>query len=234
MKKPGPAVLSLGALLIEDFDETGVTVLDEPEDEGATVGTTGTAPHPPVDLEAVRAEAFAAGVRSRDDADAQRRTEAVAELAATLTARLEEAFASFRSDAEQSAEAVVKAMLASLHAAMPALCARFGGGEAAAVARVVLPNLAGEPQVTLRHHPAIAADLAETVAGLDPELRERVQLCPSESIPVGDVRIAWSGGTAVRDTRAVLHSLAEALAVLGLIDQPEQLDDALHLRREDA
>ena len=59
-----------------------------------------------------------------------------------------------RTIAEQSAEAIARLLLDCFATAFPALSARHGAGELAAVLREILPALHREPKITVRINPA--------------------------------------------------------------------------------
>ena len=106
--------------------------------------------------------------------------------------------------------------MASLGALFPALCARHGGGEVAALARAVLPALDSEPRITIRVSPHVTTELAAELDRLDPELRARIVLVPTDAVPPGDVRIAWQDGIARRDGAALWAQVADTLSQYGL------------------
>ena len=213
-------MLTHAALFVEDFDvTTGVTLLDD--EPGAGPGTETTVadpPPPPVDLEAVRSEAFEAGVRFAARGVETRLAEAAERMTAALVGALCEAGSAARAVAEEAAAAIARTALAAIAAALPAACSKHGGREIAALARAVLPGLTTAPRVTLRVSACGATEMERIVKQLDPDLHGRVEIVPSDSVPAGDVRIVWQDGHAVRDTGAVLRAVDEALAMLGFID----------------
>jgi hypothetical protein len=60
--------------------------------------------------------------------------------------------------------------------------------------------------------------LEQELASLDPDLRNRILLMPTDAVPPADARIVWEDGAAVRDTAALWRSVVQALAPLGLIE----------------
>jgi flagellar assembly protein FliH len=204
-------------LFAEDFDaEPDIAVLDEPS--GAAV------PPPAIteaELAAARDEAYAEGHRSGLAQAAADRAEITRQMVSVIADRMAEADAEAARVAERSAEAVAQLLLGTLGTMLPALCARHGAAEVAAVARAVLPSLVREPRVTVRVSPHVAAAVETELARLDPEFRARVELVETAAVPPGDARISWHEGVAVRDSAALWRAVAEALAPLDLLPTPQ-------------
>ena len=200
-----PSSQRSGSLFAEDFD------LPEQATDPAPPPTFG-----PAELAAARAEAWAEG-------HAAGLAKAAAEHAAALgrAARsTAEQIAAVRTEtlchAEVHAEAVARLWLDTLANLFPALCARHGEAEALALAKLVLPGLAGEPSVTLRADPALARHLAEQIAALDPGEPGRIRIVPNETAQPGDIRVSWSSGLASRDAMELWEQVAAVLADAGL------------------
>lgn len=198
-----------------DFDEladdgAGVIVLDEPEAAAASlVPTQGL-------LDAARDAGFAEGLRLGRAEAAAAREAALHAMTSQLVEQMEAAVAGLRGALDESGTRIVQLVLARVGAAFPALCAHHGGAEVARFTRTILALLAAEPRVVVRVHPDMADDVTGIVAALDPERRESVVVEPREDIPVGDARIGWCRGIAVRDTATLWAEAQEALAALGL------------------
>lgn len=211
--RPAPR---LGVLFAEDFDApAGVTVLDEVADER---------PPPPgfteADVAAARADAYAEGHQRGLVQAAADRAEVTRQLLAIIAERLREANGEATRAAETAAESVARLLLGVFAALLPALFARHGAGEVAALAKAVLPALRNEVEVTLEVAPPLLREVAHALDGLDPALRERTTLRASEAMAPGDVRILWRDGALVRDGAALWREVAEALAPFGLAAEP--------------
>ncbi|OJY70943.1 MAG: hypothetical protein BGP12_07470 [Rhodospirillales bacterium 70-18] len=199
-------------LFAEDFDApAGVTLLDAQDDPEVIASR-----FPAEAVEAAREDGYAEGFRSGLSQATQDRAEIARQLLAAIAERLAAAEAQARQAAEASAEAVAGLLMASLGALFPALCARHGGGEVAALARAVLPALDSEPRITIRVSPHVTTELAAELDRLDPELRARIVLVPTDAVPPGDVRIAWQDGIARRDGAALWAQVADTLSQYGL------------------
>ena len=200
-------------LFAEDFDAApGVTVLDDEADAAAEEPT-----FTEETLAAARADAYAEGHRNGLAKAAADRAEVTLQMLGVIAERLAGGRAEAARVAEESAEALARLLLGTLAGMMPALCARHGAGEVAALARAVLPALAREPRVTIRVSPHVAEAVERELQHLDPDLRERVALLPPAAVPPGDARIAWSDGATGRDAAALWRAVAEALAPLDLL-----------------
>jgi flagellar biosynthesis/type III secretory pathway protein FliH len=81
----------------------------------------------------------------------------------------------------------------------------------------VLPALAQEPTITIRAHSDTTAAISREIGKLDPELRTRVETVTSEAMPLGDVRITWRNGSAVRSVDALWQQVVDVLAPAGLL-----------------
>lgn len=200
------------ALFAEDFDlQVGVTVLDPPaEPEVIAPGITSEA------VETAREQAYAEGYSRGLSQAAQDRAEIAGQLLAGIAQSLADAEAAARDAAEVSATAVAELLINSLAALFPTLCARHGAGEVAALARTVLPALDREPRISLRVSPHVLPELEGELARLDPELRARITVIPTDAIAPGDIRIAWQDGAAGRDGATLWAQIAATLAEYGL------------------
>jgi flagellar biosynthesis/type III secretory pathway protein FliH len=139
---------------------------------------------------------------------------ALTEIAVQITAARDEAAAI----AEQSAEAIARLLLDCFAAAFPALSARHGAGELAAVLREILPALHREPKITVRINPLLVPAMTEELRSLDTDLAARVRLIPAEGMAMGDVRVIWENGAATRDATSLWHQIESVLAPAGLLN----------------
>ncbi|MSP01487.1 MAG: hypothetical protein EXR07_10630 [Acetobacteraceae bacterium] len=197
-----------GALLFgEDFDRP--TTRAEPEALEPVFSAT--------DLETAR---NVAGQESRDAAMVEFGTSNKAIACRALTAIAEQvaaARAEVASISEQSAEAVTRLLLDCFATAFPALSARHGAEEAAALLRGILPALHREPKITVRISPHIAAEMTAEIQSMDPDLAARVRLIPTDALTADEVRVAWENGTAMRDPQALWRQIEDILAPAGLL-----------------
>jgi len=181
------------------------------------------------ELEAARAEAWQAGSDAAS-ADAAVADHAVIRQAiATIAEQLAAAHNELLDLAEQSAATIARLLLGSLGVVLPELATRYGEAELHAIIRIVLPGLFKEPAVTLRINPQHCTTVAREIERLDPDLAARLQIVPTESIPAGDVRIAWRNGGATRDAAALWDQVAATLALGGLpplLAEPKEIEHA--------
>jgi flagellar biosynthesis/type III secretory pathway protein FliH len=196
-----------GALFAEDFD------LPETTPEPEVVDPMFSACELAAAREAARRDGYADGLQKAAENDTAATRRAMAAIAEQLAA--ERDVAVIRAD--QSAEAIARLLLDSLAAAFPAICAQYGDAEVRAIVRVVLPGLRQEQAITVRAHPCTAAAVAQEIARLDPDLAAHVQTVACETMPPGDVRIAWRSGSAKRDAAELWREVASVLMPAGLM-----------------
>jgi flagellar biosynthesis/type III secretory pathway protein FliH len=162
----------------------------------------------------------AALLKGRDaalaEADASDRAAARRALT-VISGQIEAARADVSAIAEQSAEAMARLLLDCFATAFPALSARHGHAEIAAVLHRILPALHQEPRITIRLNPHIVEAMTEEIGSLDPDLRAHVRLVPTDAVTRDDVRIDWHNGSATRDTNALWSQIETILAPAGLL-----------------
>ncbi len=222
--------MSLDSLLHERRRVIGVLYAEDfgAEPEAEDIPPEQDVPEPEViepfftlaELEAAREEGRVAGQAEAERGVAASRLHVLKRIAASLA----EADAEAAAMAEAAASGMARAMLSALATCLPALCEQHGTAEVQALVRIVLPNLAEQPRVTVRVHPQMAPAIAAELAVQDSEFGERVALLPSDTIAPGDARITWENGAALRDAGRAYAAVNESLAALGLFE--EDLIDA--------
>ena len=135
----------------------------------------------------------------------------------TIAAEIAAARETFALTAEQAAEGIARLLLDCFAAAFPALSARHGSDEIAAVLREILPALRHEPKVVVRVSPHIAAAMTAEIERMDPDLIAHVRVVATDAIGPEDARIAWEHGSAIRDTAALWSNIESILAPAGLL-----------------
>jgi flagellar biosynthesis/type III secretory pathway protein FliH len=146
---------------------------------------------------------------------------ALAEIAAQIAAARAEA----ASIAEQSAEAIARLLLDCFATAFPALSARHGAGELAAMLREILPALHREPKITVRINPHLIAPMTEEIHALDAELATHVRLIPTDAMAPGDARVTWENGAATRSSVALWEQIEGILAPAGLLNAKQTVKE---------
>jgi len=203
--RPGRA-----ALFAEDFDlPHHVVAQPTPEVISPTYSSA--------ELAEARAEAWAGG-RAAGIAEGDTSIAATTRsLLAAIATALRDAGPAATAVAEHSVEAIARLLMDSLAKLFPALCARHGEAEVAALIHTILPALAQEPMITVRLNPVHTPALMRELDRLDPDLVEHVRLVPVEAIAAGDVRVSWRNGAAVRDTEGLWQQVRAILEPAGLI-----------------
>ncbi len=206
-------------LFIEDFDApaTPPPVVEEPPAE----------PDPAIAAawQEGREAGFAEGL-------AQARVEREAELARLLgcvAAALADSRAEVTRVTEESTEACGRMMLAMFRLMLPALCARHGAAEIAALLGDVLPRLHDVPEVVLAVNPRMRPALEDAMSGFPPEQRAQVRMVDDPALALDDARASWTnGGNFSRYGARARAELAEAMRAAG-IDMPELDEPAADL-----
>jgi flagellar biosynthesis/type III secretory pathway protein FliH len=139
---------------------------------------------------------------------------ALAEIARQITATREEAAAI----TEQSAEAIARLLLDCFAAALPALSVRHGAREVSAVLRRILPALHREPKITVRINADLVSVMTEELQSLDADLAARIRLIATDTMAVGDVRVTWEHGAAIRSVASLWSQIEGVLAPAGLLN----------------
>ncbi|HEY1935936.1 MAG TPA: hypothetical protein VGG99_28350 [Acetobacteraceae bacterium] len=208
------------AMLDLDLPATGEHVFGEdfdaapPPPEPEVIEPTFSA----AEVEAARTEAFESG-RAAALAEAAAADHAtIRELVTRIAEHLRDARDAASDVATRCAEAVARVLLDSLSVALPALCARHGDAELAAVMATLLPALAQEPAITVRVHPHHAAALGHEIERLDPDVATRCRVIGAAAMSPGDLQVAWRNGNATREVAKLWEQVAEALGATGLLD----------------
>lgn len=167
------------------------------------------------DLALAREEAWAEGHSAATVEGDARREDDLRRSAAGIAAQLSSLRSELKEQADAQAQAVAQLLLKMVAALFPALCASHGEAEATALVRALLPGLTHQPPVTIRTHPRLADRLNEEIAAVEGEV-DGIKVVPTDSVPLGDVRISWQGGSAVRDAKKLWQRVSEVLAEAGL------------------
>lgn len=192
---------------------------DEPEVEYAPT-------YSEEDLERARQEGFDAGKESgrleAAEATEQRLLEAV-EAAAQKLKEVFDAQADANRDVAKEMILIANTITKKM---FPDLNARNALGEVERVAQDTLKAITEEPRVQIVLHPDIREPFMERLtvmtnrAGFD----GKVFVNPDPSLPLGDCRIEWSNGAAVRDSEE-LSKMIDEIVKRNLHDEDDALDD---------
>ena len=148
--------------------------------------------------------------REWEQADEQRRTVALTQLADGFVQLGAEITAQQASVALETAQTML-AMLASM---LPQLSAQHGAAGVEAVLRAVLPRLSQELRITLHVAPQTAEQLRPLLHLLHDGMSSAVTIATDDRLAPGDMRLAWPAGTLIRDTAAIAASVQNAVATM--------------------
>ena len=182
------------------------------------------------EYEACREEAWQAGQAAERDAIRAADSIATRDALAAIATHLGAARADSADIAGEAAEALAQLLLDTLAALFPALCARFGSAEAAAVARAILPALRLEPHATIRLAPALVPAITDTIQQADPSLLERLDILPDIGMAAGDIRIAWRTGAARRDVAELWTEIGDILGQAGWPPVPARIKETIDVK----
>ena len=194
----------------EDFDPRPVP---PPPPEPEIIEQTFTAAELDLAREEAARDARETALRDAEASGKAEARRALDAIASELAAMRSEAAAL----AEESAEAVVRLLMDCFATSFPALTQRHGPEEAAALLRTVLPALRQEAKITVRVNPHMLADMTAEVSAFEHDLADHVRLLATDAVPMGDIRIDWNHGTAIRDARALWAEIENILAPAGLL-----------------
>jgi flagellar assembly protein FliH len=179
-------------------------------------------PPPPIvydfsDVETARAEGHAAGYAEGIANAAREQSAQLAQAASTLASLLSEASTRAAEVAEEAASAIADLVVSMVGVGYPLLRARYGPEEVSAVARKLLPALMRQPTVRIEVHPLIAEALETELTPLQSPKHPSMLFEATERVPLGDIRITWPNGAAIRETDEAWQIITETLGPFGLI-----------------
>jgi len=174
------------------------------------------------DLRAARAEGFAAGMEAaRSD-----QTATLAALRQACLQSLEEEFSRQRGAllalGEERAHEIAEVLCAMLAASLPEFCASHGETEIAALMRKIVPGLHPAAHLKVKVHPSIKEEFADDLAVF--EVFETKPIIEGDAkLGVGDVKMIWENGRAMRDTATIIAEVRATLTAFGLCGSPDQI-----------
>jgi flagellar biosynthesis/type III secretory pathway protein FliH len=198
-------------LFDEDFDLPPPSASDEEPEVIEPLYTL-------AELKAAREEAAREGREAAHSEMDGSATTAANQTLASIAEQLALARSEAISMVEQSSEAIARLLLTCFAAAFPALSARHGAGEAAALVREILPALQHEPKISVRVNPHVAVAISQEIQAFDADLAARVRLVPTDALAPGDARLTWESGAAARDTELLWTQIENILAPAGLLN----------------
>jgi flagellar biosynthesis/type III secretory pathway protein FliH len=176
------------------------------------------------DLAAARDAGHAAGeAAARAAAAAARQDEATA-LLSTIAARLDGIADAATQAVDGCATSLARALFAALGAAFPALRATHGEAELRRVIAAVAPPLHRAAAFSVTVHPALAGAAAAALGPLTDARAPAPEIVPDPAVALGDVRISWPDGSAVRDAEAVWQEIVAVLQPAGLLAAPDRTE----------
>jgi flagellar assembly protein FliH len=200
-------------LFAEDFDARAAVAVNVPAPHEQ-------APPPPSysqeDLDAACAQARAAGHAEGLAAAAAAQAAQATACIAKIADHLQEAGAAAARVTDEGVNAFARLLFAALLAGFPRLRKLHGEDELRTIVRRAMPGMLRETSVVFHVHPAMVPMIESELASVPLAERQHMTFAPSEDIPLGDARIAWPNGAAIRDTVKIHHAIGEILEQFGL------------------
>jgi hypothetical protein len=85
------------------------------------------------------------------------------------------------------------------------------------IIQTMVPPLQYKPAVTIRVNPHSASEVGEEIERLDPDLVPKIQLIPTDRMPLGDIRITFGKGSCTRSGTEIWQQIYDILAPHDLI-----------------
>lgn len=211
------------------FDRSFDIAESEPDAsaEPAEAGGSAAEPEPPPpptfteeDLAAARNEAFQQGREQGIREAAEGLDKAILDTLSTVGERMADVLqdqANVEADARDDA---VKVGLAVARKLFPDLNERNGLGEVERIVAQAMAMVLGDATLVIRVNDQLAEPLKERLETLKTRIMFRggVALEGRDDIPVGDCRIDWANGGAIRDTAAIWQAIDGVLERNGLAE----------------
>jgi flagellar biosynthesis/type III secretory pathway protein FliH len=170
--------------------------------------------------EIARADGYAEGAKDAAQTEA-------AKIAATLQAineRLENAADSAAAVVERNSEVFAKVLFSSMLAGFPLLQKKFGGDEIRGMMKRAMPGLVRETAVTFEVHPSMVEVIESELSTLSAKEKHHMTIETSDEMSIGDVKITWQHGAAIRNSAKVQREISAILIPLGLAEEPAPTD----------
>lgn len=203
------------------FDDDYVEEPEEPEE-----------PPPPVfseeELEVARKEGYERGVKEATDREKGSREQFIAGQIEMLAQNFPKIFEAEKERERRFEEDALHLALCMLRKLFPLYNERFGFGEVLDVVSETLSSYEKTSVVKIEVSPDISEDLGKHLAGIISQYgEERVEIVSAEDVVVGNCRVSWKDGGAVRNVTALAREIEESieklLAARGV--KPDYSDD---------
>ncbi|MCW3473286.1 FliH/SctL family protein [Limobrevibacterium gyesilva] len=203
-------------LIYDDFDNPPeVPADDTPESQRDADPASDLA----FDLDALRQEAYAAGLRDGAVERSQERLAASARTVGLVMERLTAVRRDIDDAASATAESIASVVFAVLLQAFPATYARSGSAEVAHFSKRILPLLRFEPDILVQVACGELPAAEQIRADVPTDLRRRVRVEVGDDLQPGDVRISWQDGQTRRTGASLQAHVIDLLRELGLTSE---------------
>lgn len=165
------------------------------------------------ELAQARAEGYASGKEDGRKESAEATEQRILETIETATAK----FADIYNEQEQANQDIAKEMIqistAIAKKMFPDLNARNALGEVERVVQDTLKAITDEPRIQIMVHPELREPLTDRLAAMTQRagFEGKVYVNPDTTVNLGDCRVEWSHGAAVRDSETIMGMIDEII-----------------------
>ncbi len=210
-----PSEASFGILFAEDFDDHEPRSADPSNaDPAPIIEPSYTAE----DLAQAYADGVAEGRRIASDTAARHLNDAAAEAMGKLEGHFAELRAESAATLEDAIAAVTQLLFQTLDALLPILCRSHDAAEISGFVRDIIAKMDPEVAVRVRVASPLVEPVRAAIEAIAIPTRDRVRVEPYDALPLGDAKLNWDNGAAMRSAREVQNTITEILQQFGLLD----------------
>lgn len=165
------------------------------------------------ELAQARAEGFDAGKEEGRKESAEATEQRILETVESLTSKLADIYNDQAQANHDIAQEMIEISTVIAKKMFPDLNARNALGEVERVVQDTLKAITDEPRVQIMVHPDIREPLTDHLAAMTQRagFEGKVYVNPDNTINLGDCRVEWSHGAAVRDSETIMEMIDEII-----------------------
>lgn len=211
-----------------DFDAPEDAAQSEPEIEEPEVEEEQVPTFSEEEVEEARSQGFEAGKEEGRKESADATEQRLLETVEAVCAELAKIYESQTEANQDIAKEMIQISTAIAKKMFPDLNARNALGEVERVVQDTLKAITDEPRAQIMVHPDLREPLTERLGSMTQRagFEGKIFVNPDTSVPLGDCRVEWSHGAAVRDSEAILEQIDE------IIDRNLHGEDAVVIDQE--
>lgn len=165
------------------------------------------------ELAQARAEGFEAGKEEGRKESAEATEQRILETVESVTENLTRIYNGQTQANHDIAQEMIQISTAIAKKMFPDLNARNALGEVERVVQDTLKAITDEPRVQIMVHPDLREPLTDHLAAMTQRagFEGKVYVNPDNTVNLGDCRVEWSHGAAVRDSEAIMEQIDEII-----------------------